>query len=401
MSNKTLFVSIFIFFGICCGSLLAEPVTTEDTMPQQLSWQEVPGASGYILEIRNSNGYQVLSEKTTANAYTLVNFTSGMYEHRVGAVNKLGKVSGYSEWVPFEVIVSRIPSLTKNSVFSFSKEEKQKVLILEGKDFIDSMKVYMVIGSKKIPAKKVVLESGTVAKATFDIYPDLDTGIYDLVLENPRKKTLTAKQRVVVSDSKERAARFASRQERIINKEIPEDYYETPYWSTFWRSSILPGWGQTYIDGQNWKLYVYPVVAAGILGAYASSYSKFQSAKSSYESTVLMGVFLAEDPNTQFLWLLNRNSAQANFNSAKQQLNVIQAGAGVFGLFILYNLVDSYFSARRNIAWEEPKPGFPILEENVRVSARLGADSIYSYSSQPIQYKTSASNYQLEFSLRY
>lgn len=385
----------FLVFGLFTFSLLAEPDGEEGTQ-HQLRWMEVDGAIGYVLEIKNSSGYLVLSEKVKGTSYDLVNYTSGVYEHRVAVINKLGKVGSYSEWVKFEVVVSRVPTLSKDSVYSVSKEEKEKVFLLEGKDFIHPMKVYMVTGGKRILAKKVVIESDGVAKATFAVDPDTDTGIYDLVLENPRNKTLTVKQRVVLSDSKERAANFAKRQERIIRKEIPEDYYETPYFSTLWRSTVLPGWGQKYIDGKNWKLYVFPVIALSAVAVYANSYNRFISARSDYQSAVLLGAVLAERADTQVLWLLNRNNAEASFNRAKTELGVIQVGAGILGAFLVYNLVDSYFSAKRNVATFEP--GFPLGSENQRVYASIYTESGFSQTKVGSEI---GSRYQIEISSRF
>lgn len=393
MWNKQILFLLSLVFTL--SPIFAEPDGEEGTQ-HQLRWMEVEGATGYVLEIKNSSGYLVLSEKVKGTSYDLINYTSGIYEHRVAVINKLGKVGSYSEWVKFEVVVSRVPTLSKDSVYSVSKEEKEKVFLLEGKDFIHPMKVYMVTGGKKIPAKKVVIESEGIAKATFSVDPDTDTGIYDLVLENPRNKTLTVKQRVVLSDSKERAANFAKRQERIIRKEIPEDYYETPYWSTLWRSSVLPGWGQKYIDGKNWKLYVYPVIALSAAALYANSYNRFLSARSDYQSAVLLGVFLAERADTQLIWLLNRNNAEASFNRAKSELGVIQAGAGILGAFLIYNLVDSYFSAKRNVASFEP--GFPLGNENQRVYATMVPETGYSVARSSVE---QGSRYQIEISSRF
>lgn len=385
---------LFIFF-IFISSLSAQTSGEEPTQ-YQLRWMEVDGATGYVLEIKNSSGYLVLSERVNGTSYDLVNYTSGIYEHRVAVINKLGKVGSYSEWVKFEVVVSKVPTLTKDSVFSVSKEEKEKVFLLEGKDFIYPMKVYMVTGGKRILAKKVTIESDSVAKATFAVDADSDTGIYDLVLENPRNKVLTAKQRVVLSDSKEKASQFAARQERIIRKEIPEDYYETPYWSTLWRSTLIPGWGQKYIDGKNWKLFVFPVVAVSAAAVYANSYNKFLNARSDYQSAVLLGVVLVERQDTQLLWLVNRTNAEAKFNSAKTELGVIQAGAGVLGVFLLYNIVDSYFSAKRNVANVEP--GFPLGETAKRVHATVTTDVGWNQSRFTYEY---GSRYQIEFSSRF
>ncbi|MCW7462735.1 LIC11435 family protein [Leptospira limi] len=391
-NKKGIILFIFILIGF---PIWGEPDGEEDTQ-HQLRWMEVEGATGYVLEIKNSSGYLVLSEKVKGTSYDLVNYTSGVYEHRVAVINKLGKVGSYSDWVKFEVVVSRVPTLSKDSVYSVSKEEKEKVFLLEGKDFIHPMKVYMVTGGKRIPAKKVVIESDSIAKATFAVDPDTDTGVYDLVLENPRNKTLTVKQRVVLSDSKERASSFAKRQEKIIRKEIPEDYYETPYWSTLWRSSVLPGWGQKYIDGKDWKLYVYPAIAVSAVAVYANSYNRFLAARSDYQSAVLLGAVLADRADTQVLWLLNRTNAESSFNRAKSELGVIQAGAGILGAFLIYNLVDSYFSAKRNVATYEP--GFPLGSENQRVYASMVPESGFS---QTKLVRDVGSRYQIEISSRF
>ncbi|TGK91813.1 hypothetical protein EHQ30_16610 [Leptospira brenneri] len=393
MWNKV-FTFLLLFF--CFISSVSAETAGEENTQHQLRWMDVEGATGYVLEIKNSSGYLVLSERVNGTSYDLVNYTSGIYEHRVAVVNKLGKVGSYSDWVRFEVVVSKVPTLTKDSIFSVSKEEKEKTFLLEGKDFIYPMKVYMVTGGKRILAKKVTIESDSVAKATFAVDSETDTGIYDLVLENPRNKVLTAKQRVVLSDSKEKAAIFAARQERIVRKEIPEDYYETPYFSTLWRSTVMPGWGQKYIDGKNWKLYVYPVVAASAVAVYANSYNKFLAARSDYQSAVILGAVLAERQDAQALWFINRSNAEAKFNTAKTELGVIQVGAGVLGAFLLYNIVDSYFAAKRNVANLEP--GFPLGESTKRIHANVTSEAGWNQSKFAYEY---GSRYQIEFSSRF
>ncbi len=384
------------FFG-----LKSEPVQSDDGSVYQLKWAEVPGAIAYLLEIKNSSGYLVTSEKVPNNFYNASNFLPGIYEHRVGVINKFGKVGSFSEWVSFEVVVSKVPALTKEVVIPVSKEEKTKTFILEGKDFIDPMGVYIVLGGNKILAKSVIVESTSRAKVVFEIDPKLDTGVYDLILENPRKKILNVKQRVVLSESKEKAERFANRQERILKKEIEEDYYETPYWSTFWRSSIVPGWGQKYIDGKNWKLYVYPVLGLGIVGAYVNSYQNFLSARSTYEDSILTSFLISENSDSQLIWFLNRNISEGYYNNAKQELNSIEAGAGVFGLFMLYNFVDSYFSARRNVAINQSPNGFPLGQENIRLNAKMDKSLLPEKQSISSTSSHWDSRYLLEFSLQF
>lgn len=385
-----IFVLFFLFVWVFPG--YSEEKSKEDSMPLVLAWQEVPGASNYILEIRDSSNSLVVTEKLTTNSYNIKNLTGGKYEHRIGLVNKLGKTESFTDWVPFEIVVSRVPGLSRDRVYYASKTESKKTIAFEGKNFIDPFKVYLAIGNEKFPASKVQLESSEKAIVEFDLSNDMKTGIYDIVFLNPRNKKLTAKQRFVLSDTPERAVRFATRQEKIIRKEIPEDYYETPYWSTFWRSIVLPGWGQRYIDGQNWKLWVYPLITAGVVGAYANSYNNFLDARKNYENATTLGALISEDPSLQLVWFINNSNAEQAFSKAKNELNVVEGGVGLFGVFVIYNLVDSYFAARRNVAQIESPSGLPLLQENIRIQTRVDSET-YNFQKQ--------ANYSLQFQLSF
>lgn len=340
-------VAIFLISGL---SLRAQ-----DGADISLKWEDVPGALGYILEVRDSNQKVILSKKLDENYFELKDLSPGIYDHRVGIVNKFGKVEGYTEWVPIEIVRAKVPIINEKKVFSAGKEEDTTNIGIRGKDFMEGMKVYLKKDGETIQAHKVTLsEDGGYASADFRIKEIPDIGYYDLVLENPKKKIAVSHRNFILGRDKEQAEKIANRQARINNNELPPDYYDTPYWSTMWRSAIFPGWGQKYIDERNWKLYVYPLVLFGTAGAYASAYRDFLSARKTYYENVQLGFLITNQMDSELIFLLNNQSSTANYNAAKSRLNHIQAGAGAIGIFAIYNLVDAYLSVRRNVVTTEP-----------------------------------------------
>jgi len=86
--------SFFIFFLII-NVIGAQSI--EDPIPMDLRWQEINGASGYQIEIRDSNQKYILNEKIKKNFFKVTGLSSGKYEHRIGVINKLEKIEGYTD----------------------------------------------------------------------------------------------------------------------------------------------------------------------------------------------------------------------------------------------------------------------------------------------------------------
>ncbi|WCL48063.1 DUF5683 domain-containing protein [Leptospira sp. GIMC2001] len=340
-------------------------LNAQDSAPSDvnLRWEAIPGALGYIVEARTKSGKVFLSEKTSVSNYELANVEPGIYEHRVGVINKFGKVEGYTDWKPFEVVQTRLPILNDRKVYSAGKDETLKRLEISGNDFMDNMKVYLKKDGKVItPVKVEISKDGKTAKADFKIEDFPETGAYDLILENPKKKIAVNQRNFILGRDKEQAEKIAQRQARINNNEIPPDYYDTPYWSTMWRSTILPGWGQEYIDDKSWKLYTYPIVLLAAVGVYAKSYQDFLGARKEYYEAVQFGFILTSTSSNDLLFLYNNQESVAKYEAARSRLDQIKIGAGAVGLFALYNIVDAFLSVRRNVAVNENK-GFKVSEQ--------------------------------------
>jgi hypothetical protein len=383
------FLNIIILLFIALPTLLY----SQDTGDVTLKWEEVPKSLGYVIEARDKQGKLILSEKITRNSYEIENFQPGIYEHRVGVINKFGKVEGFTEWVPFEIVKSIVPVFGSKKVYSAGQDENVKQLEIKGENFLENMKIYLKKENEIIQASSVKISpDGKTATAVFQTKDIIELGLYDLVLENPRKKIATNNKNFVFAKNKDQAEKLASRQVRIMNNEIPPDYYSTPYWSTMWRSAILPGWGQNYIDDKKWKLYVYPVILLGSIGVYAKSYKDFLTARSEYYNSVQNGFILTSTSTASgdLIFLYTNQQSTNQYNVAKSRLNQIQIGAGVVGLFAIYNIVDAYLSARRNVAIDD-RNTLPIGEgidfrAKSEIRSSLSVDSVKMENYQSLEF---------------
>lgn len=348
MLNKKIILFFILFIHV--------PLFSQELGDVSLKWEEVKGALGYVIEVRDSEGKVIINERIRTNYYELKGVTPGSIEHRVAVINKFGKVEEFTKWVPVVVIRSRDPIILDATVYSAGLEETSKRIEIKGNHFLENMKVYVKKDGVTIPASNVeISKNGTVAYATFAIEKFPDVGSYDIVLENPRNKTAVNQKSFVLGKDKDQAEVIANRQAKINRNELPPGYYDTPYWSTMWRSAVLPGWGQDYIDEQRWKLYVYPIVLAGSLAVYAKSTQDFFEARNEYNNSVQLSLLLSTRPDSDTLILWNNQNTSSRFNQAKQQLNYIKVGVGAVSVFALYNLVDAFLSVRRNVAWNDEK----------------------------------------------
>jgi hypothetical protein len=361
ISNQKRIRGIGYCFFLILNLTFSIGIFAQETSEVTLKWQEVSGALGYVLEVRDTNKKQIFSQRISVNQFEVNELPLGVYEHRVGIINKFGKVEGYTDWVPFEVAQSKTPRIQSKTVFSAGRDESVKRIEVKGADFLDSMQIYLKKDGKIIrPIQTNIGNQGKIAYADFRIEDFPEDGMYDLVLENPRKKVAVAEKNFVIAQDKELADRIANRQAKINNNEFPPDYYDTPYWSTLWRSTVLPGWGQDYIDDQRWKLYTYPLVLVAAGAVYAKSYNDFLSARASYYQSVQLGFYLSTTNISDEVFFFNNQEALGKFNTAKTRLNQIEIGAGVIGLFAIFNLVDAFFSVRRNVVDSDSSDPIPI-----------------------------------------
>ncbi|MCC6275328.1 MAG: hypothetical protein IT569_05700 [Leptospiraceae bacterium] len=170
---------------------------------EYIAWTEIPDANGYLVEIRDESKKIVLQKKVKANLLE-INLPKGKYEARTAPLDIFGKPAVWSLWEPIKVIISVPPVVTeKQPSVNVHTGKKSAEVKIEGKNFLEHLKVYAKNDSAKIPGKSVkVSENGESVSFSLDL-KEAKPGTYDLVLANPRKKDLQIRDFVVISESVE------------------------------------------------------------------------------------------------------------------------------------------------------------------------------------------------------
>lgn len=156
-----------------------------DEEGRYLEWKPVPEAGGYLVEIKDTNG-RITREKTKASRFE-VNLPPGVYEHRIGVFNKFGRLTVFSEWASFEVIVSRAPLISPDSSVKILKKKLGSSLTVKGENFTEAMNATLLLPSgETIKAEFEFINSKEIRIKTENL--NLKEGSYTLSLENPRNK---------------------------------------------------------------------------------------------------------------------------------------------------------------------------------------------------------------------
>jgi len=377
MSNKYFSVALYIFL---ISGFVPISVHSEESENVTLRWEAVPSALGYIIEIRDSEGKVVESKRISTNYYEISKYSPGSYQHRVGVLNKFGKLETFTEWSSFQILRSVTPIVYSDKIYSAGLDEETIKIQIRGKNFLPDMKIYLMKKKEitrsvwefenyslkgkfdSIPEERIVkpvnyeVKSDSLVVAEFHARDIENLGTYDIILENPKKKKAIVPKSFIIAATKEKAEKIALRREKILKNEIPAGYYDTPYWSTFWRSVLVPGWGQYYIDDARWKLYVYPAILVGAGYIYISSYREFLVSRRRYYTSIERGYFLGSSEYPEWLFVLNYQTATSQYNSSRRKLERVQIATGLIALFAIYNMVDSYLSVKRNIAGLQSNP---------------------------------------------
>ncbi|PJZ79003.1 LIC11435 family protein [Leptospira neocaledonica] len=308
----------------------------------KLEWKPIPDAGGYQVEIKDSRG-KVTREKTNGSQIQ-IELPPGAYEHRIGVLNKYGRVSVFSAWIPFEVILSQRPEVIAAEKSKFLSKDMPESFEIKGKHFTEATKVILKDSKgNEIPVKSVDLKNSETMVVTID-KKKAPEGAISLRLENPRNKSTEKENYFLVAETEDELAALESK----------SSYTGSSGPSIFdlgaaARSAVLPGWGQYYQKKSTFRTAIFPsliFVAGGYAAARGSSYlSATHELDGARQSNILYNSAFLQSGNPALfnLALYNYTQISPKYSHAVGEYNQLGVALGVLGFFYLINVFDAGF----------------------------------------------------------
>ena len=164
-------------------SILWPPLALAQTPP--LTWGAVPGAGGYLVEVRTKASRTVASQTVTQPSFTL-ELVPGDYELRITTLNKFLKPETSSAWAPFSVRRAVVPTLTGVTP-GVLKEGETSPLVVRGTGLSSATEVRLLAGDDEVKVSGLRVLSAQ--ELEFSAAGPLKPGSYTVVLRNPPGQT--------------------------------------------------------------------------------------------------------------------------------------------------------------------------------------------------------------------
>ncbi|MFB5650491.1 hypothetical protein ACE5IS_07605 [Leptospira wolffii] len=379
MSSRVLYISKRIFWIL--GILLFSVPLFAKEEGVKLEWKPIPDAGGYVVEIKDSRG-KITREKTNATQIQVV-LPPGTYEHRIGVLNRYGRVSVFSTWIPFDVILSKKPEILAASQSKFLNKDLPDTLEIKGKHFTDGTKITLKDSKgNEIPIKSIEVKDSETIVVTID-KRKAPEGAISLRIENPRNKVAEKDNYLLLAETPEQLAELE--EEKSSKVSSSSSFFD---FGAAARSAVLPGWGQAYQNKSKLHTFVFPalIIGAGSYAAfqgstYLSSVHSLDAARSN--NILLNAAFLQTgDPTFFNLAFMNYMQISPKYSAASANFGQLEVAIGVVGLFYLVNLLDAGFiSGPKQILVEGTNapvtvsPLFRNVPESERWSSYAGSGS--------------------------
>ncbi len=381
-------IQAVVFFIIAAVSVSSQEKTEtieEESMAEEsgtLLWAEVKGAKSYQVQVKDEQNKIILDKKTNENSFK-VKLPFGKYEHRVGVYNKFGKLGNFSDWVRFAVTKSLVPEVTSEKQMEVIISSKRKKISVTGNYLYTYTKVSLQNSRKQFKLENLKKVSADTIE--FEIsYEDFSPDVFDLILENPKKKILKLEKFLVLKNRWESAETvIREAQEKPAAKDTTAKDTETakpavkgryPYWKEAGMSALIPGRGQ-FMKNQAWKGLVFDGML--VLGAayYYYSYQDFLQAKKNYNSAVVNGVYFTAfsrmasgSASTGGLVMGNLSalsSSESKYKRGQEKAAAVQGAAILIGLVYTLNILDA-------LLWRVPEPDAAFEEGKIKMFTNMG-----------------------------
>ncbi len=171
-------LSLSLLLGLL---LIPASLYARDELRYPVSWDAVPGAGGYLVEVKNHRQETVIT-RTVENNRIELSLSPGRYLFRVTTLNRFMRNESATRWIAFQVKAAKPPaflSLTPDAVFA----GKAQSLAVSVDDFASDGRVSVV--SPSGGAVPVRVDRQSKSALTIRIPPLREAGEYSLVLTNP------------------------------------------------------------------------------------------------------------------------------------------------------------------------------------------------------------------------
>ncbi|EMY79705.1 hypothetical protein LEP1GSC060_0025 [Leptospira weilii serovar Ranarum str. ICFT] len=323
-----------------------------------LEWKPIPEAGGYMVEIKDPGG-RITREKTKSTRFE-VNLPPGVYEHRIGVINKFGRVSVFSDWISFEVILSRAPAINSDSSVKLLKEKLGPVLTVKGENFTEAMNVTLLLPSgETIKPEFEFIDSKEVKIKVENL--NLKNGSYTLSLENPRNKKTAKRGFLIVADSEEELAEIVKRSDQD-NRNLSPGFQ----WGPAFQSAVLPGWGQSNQD-KKYRRWIFPILIVGAIAYSAERFSAYNSSLAALDQSknLNLDLFLLNDSALFPFATYNYLQGQSDYSNASSLYDQFNVSLEIIAVLYLLNVLDAAWlgsNTSNSAAYESDRKIVPIFK---------------------------------------
>ncbi len=315
------YVTTLIFFLIIL--LLSVSLSANE-----IEWEKVDGADFYEIEVINSLGENVKKIRTRETKVDLKIESIGKYKYRIGSADNSKRIS-WTNWVDFRV--QKISDKAKEKIIlewelqRIAEVYKIQVSNESGKivyeERLNSNKTYLNLGIGKY--KYRVASVSELGKEAWSDWESFEVKL----------KTWEVPNALVQTNLSELSEQIDNMDSCGLRCNVVK------------RSSLLPGWGQSYRDDPKWKVYAYPALLSLSAFAYYLNHKENQSASKNYERNLSELFLLSGDSSSSSQFLTYYSYMEILKDSGETKSTYFTGNT--ISLFIvgvyLFNLIDAYF----------------------------------------------------------
>ncbi|TGN13365.1 hypothetical protein [Leptospira ilyithenensis] len=351
-NNLSKYLYPVLFFSLHVG-LLGETNHT-------IQWKPIENASGYSIEVKDTQGKVLTKETTEPSASFLLGI--GTYTYRIGVFNKFKKIAKFSSWK--ELIVRQVSSPIIRSQSTLAKREGGKdILTVSGDNFYEGTKAYIIQDGKKIPVELETTSDHKTSIVKVESSKLNKNKDYKLVLENPKSTPVEIpiqSSSIVNSEEDTSTDETSSNQDTTNTKDktSKSDYTPPTIWSLFWRQALIPGWGHLYAkDTKTGSAYLFAFLGTSLVALdqqdlYQSSRDHFRIRSNTVTAFRLM------DPDAIYIpyyagTLVNTHNAE----DVRERQFALQTSLTIVGTVYLVSLAHILITGYQRKDPEQHKPG--------------------------------------------